>query len=187
MDRRTVLALVLVALVILLTPKLFPTAPRVLPSVDSSAVVDSLRQPNDNTPPVIGGAPIATAQQDTGVLRVPAETLHVADILEGLDYAHRRTVPGEAGEPAKPLGLVHRDVSPSNVLISYEGEVKLCDFGIAHANDLVRGESRFDRRLIGGRINLQIAVEEQIAHQGNRQPRELVEDGAKSGLRNHAK
>jgi serine/threonine-protein kinase len=49
----------------------------------------------------------------------------VADVLEGLDYAHR-------------AGIVHRDVSPSNVLISYEGEVKLCDFGIAHANDLVK-------------------------------------------------
>jgi len=54
----------------------------------------------------------------------------VADILEGLDYAHRR-----------PEKIVHRDVSPSNILISYEGEVKLCDFGIAAANDLVREEA----------------------------------------------
>jgi eukaryotic-like serine/threonine-protein kinase len=56
----------------------------------------------------------------------------VANALRGLDYAHRRT-----SEDGQPLAVVHRDVSPSNVLISFEGEVKLCDFGIAHANDLV--------------------------------------------------
>ena len=55
----------------------------------------------------------------------------VADALRGLDYAHRRV--DDAG---LPLGIVHRDVSPSNLLLSLEGEVKVCDFGIARANDL---------------------------------------------------
>ncbi len=52
----------------------------------------------------------------------------VAETLKALDYAHRKR-----DEQGRPLGIVHRDVSPSNVLISFEGEVKLCDFGIARA------------------------------------------------------
>lgn len=55
----------------------------------------------------------------------------VIEMLRALDYAHRRT-----SEEGEPLGIVHRDVSPSNVLISFEGEIKLCDFGIARANDM---------------------------------------------------
>jgi serine/threonine protein kinase len=59
----------------------------------------------------------------------PAAVLHVAiEILNGLSYAHsRRSGRGE------PLGIIHRDVSPSNILCSAQGEVKLSDFGIAKA------------------------------------------------------
>jgi len=55
--------------------------------------------------------------------------LHVGlEILAGLAYAHGRRSP--TGEP---LGIIHRDLSPSNILCSGEGEVKLSDFGIAKA------------------------------------------------------
>ncbi len=58
-----------------------------------------------------------------------AIAIHVVrEVAHGLAYAHRaRDADG------KPLGLVHRDVSPSNVLIGWNGDVKLSDFGIAFA------------------------------------------------------
>ncbi|HEX3771829.1 MAG TPA: serine/threonine-protein kinase [Polyangiaceae bacterium] len=59
----------------------------------------------------------------------------IGEALKGLDYAHRRT-----DDEGRPLGLVHRDVSPSNLLVSFEGEVKVCDFGIARANDVLAGD-----------------------------------------------
>lgn len=58
----------------------------------------------------------------------------VMEILKGLGYAHRFRFDDA-------VGLVHRDVSPSNVLLSFEGELKLCDFGIARANDAAAGVS----------------------------------------------
>ncbi len=52
-----------------------------------------------------------------------------ASVARGLHYAHRLT------ERGVPLGLVHRDVTPHNVLLSFDGAVKLTDFGIAKAGN----------------------------------------------------
>ena len=52
------------------------------------------------------------------------------DVLSALDYAHELT-----GFDGKPLGFVHRDVSPHNVFVTFEGHTKVIDFGIAKARD----------------------------------------------------
>jgi serine/threonine protein kinase/ABC-type nitrate/sulfonate/bicarbonate transport system substrate-binding protein len=64
-------------------------------------------------------------------------------VLEGLDYAHNLQKDG------KPISLVHRDVSPHNVMLSTRGEVKLTDFGVARLSSEdttgthVKGKARY--------------------------------------------
>jgi serine/threonine-protein kinase len=66
--------------------------------------------------------------QERGVPVPPTLAAQIGmELARGLAYAHRLT------EGGKPLGLVHRDVTPHNVLLSFDGAVKLTDFGIAKA------------------------------------------------------
>lgn len=78
----------------------------------------------------VDGKDIGAVQRalETKRRRVPFDiALHIgAEICEALEHAHV-----SRGPDGKPMSLVHRDVSPSNVLLSRAGEIKLTDFGIA--------------------------------------------------------
>jgi len=71
----------------------------------------------------------------------------VMETLRGLDYAHRLS-----DHDGTPLNIIHRDVSPTNVLISTEGEVKLCDFGIAKVTLSDIGAEHIDEYHLKGKV-----------------------------------
>jgi serine/threonine protein kinase len=63
-------------------------------------------------------------------LPVPLACRIVMDACAGLDYAHKKL-----SDTGTPLNIVHRDVSPQNIIVTFEGGVKVVDFGIAKAAD----------------------------------------------------
>ncbi len=83
---------------------------------------------------LVDGPDLRTLVEDTraqGRALTPELALHVAiEVAHALDHAHRAV-----GPSGRPLGIVHRDVSPDNILVSEAGDVKLADFGIAKQDD----------------------------------------------------
>ena len=67
--------------------------------------------------------------RDAGGIPAPLAVKICAQVADALHYAHHLK-----DETGYPLGIVHRDVSPQNVMVSFEGSVKLLDFGIAKAS-----------------------------------------------------
>lgn len=82
----------------------------------------------------VEGRTVLDVLRDAHSKRVPISWAHcagvAAEVCRGLSYAHSRTDAGTG----KPLGLVHRDINPRNIVITKGGEVKILDFGIARAS-----------------------------------------------------
>ncbi|MFC2171203.1 serine/threonine protein kinase [Acidobacteriota bacterium] len=69
----------------------------------------------------------------------------ISRVCRGLEYAHRKKDP-----KGRPLRVVHRDISPKNLMLSTEGEVKITDFGIAKARNVMKN---LEGEILLGRVH----------------------------------
>jgi len=78
-------------------------------------------------------------------LRREAVFIIASRIARGLAYAHAKT-----DKDGKPLGIVHRDINLKNVMIAFEGDVKITDFGIAKARGLLQDQ---EGEVVAGKVD----------------------------------
>lgn len=62
------------------------------------------------------------------IMSVSQAAFIIAEVCEGLDYAHRKV-----DDDGREMNIIHRDISPQNILVGFDGQVKVIDFGIARA------------------------------------------------------
>jgi serine/threonine protein kinase len=87
-------------------------------------------------------ARLVSRSLDIAPFPIPLTLFILCEVLKALQFAHDRT-----DEDGKPLRIVHCDISPQNILVSYAGEVKITDFGISRAafqasalHEVIRGK-----------------------------------------------
>jgi serine/threonine-protein kinase len=88
----------------------------------------------------------AKLAEEGRIAPVPASLEIARQVCLGLEHAH------SLQSPSGPLGIVHRDISPSNLMLSFHGDVKILDFGIARATEEVR-ESKTQAGTMKGKIS----------------------------------
>ena len=153
------------------------------------SVLDFSRDPEDRLFLVmeyVDGQDLASVL-DAGPIPPSLAIFIVVEMLRGLGYAHDLPDSAEPGAPGEPMplgctrGVIHRDVSPQNLLLSHEGAVKVSDFGLAKAraasdgvrSDTVRGKPGYmspeqcSGELLDGRTDLYsvgVMLWEMLAH-----------------------
>ncbi|MEZ4318997.1 MAG: serine/threonine-protein kinase [Myxococcota bacterium] len=107
-------------------------------------------------------ARLVARSRNLGAFPIPLTLFIISEVLKALSFAHART-----DEEGTPLHIVHCDISPQNVLVSYSGEVKITDFGISRAafqaknlHEVIRGKYAYmapeqvDGKALDGRTDL---------------------------------